>query len=144
MNHAVVGAITVAAFWLFLSIVSVAGMVYDYRKKHLTAETLRHAIENGQKLDPAVLDRLLSQQKYTDRRDQGLDPRLLKLAGIITLSAGIGVFALSFFVAQVAPVALYPIMGASLVVICVAAGLLFSANMLARDPGPGGFRDPRA
>ncbi len=143
MNHAVVGAIAVAAFWLFLAIVSVAGMMYDYRKKHLTAETVRRAIENGQKLDPAVLDRLLSQQKYTEGREQ-LDPRLLKIGGIITLSAGVGVFGLSLFVAQVAPLALYPIMGASLVVVCVAVGLLFSANVLARDPGPGRSGDRRA
>jgi hypothetical protein len=143
MNHSFVGAVAVASFWIFVAIVSVAGMMYDYRKKHLTVETLRYAIENGQKLDPAVLDRLLSQQRLDQAPEEGLDPRLLKIGGIITLAAGVGVFVLSFFIAQVAPVALYPIMGASLVVICVAIGLLVSANVLAR-PRPGHSGERRA
>jgi len=139
MDHAVVGAVAVAAFWLFIAIVSVAGMMYDYRKKQLTAETLRRAIDNGQKLDPAVLDRLLAQQRSA-AGPQTVDPRALKVAGIITLSASVGVFGLSFFIAQIAPVAFYPIMGASVVVACIAIGLLIAARFVERDVE----REPRA
>jgi len=75
----VIGAIAVATFWLFITIVSVAGIMYDYRKKRLVVDTLRHAIEHGAQLDPALLDRLLSHQKDADAREQTMDPRLLKM-----------------------------------------------------------------
>jgi hypothetical protein len=143
MNHALIGAVSIAAFWLFITIVSVAGIVYDYRKKNLAAETLRHAIGNSQKVDPALLDRLLSEHRYAPARGQEVDPRLLRIGGIITLAAGVGVFGLSFFIAQIAPPALFPIMGASFVVMCVATGLLISASFLERTPGtdyPGSHR----
>jgi len=143
MDHATVGAVAFASFWLFLAIVSVAGMMYDYRKKHLMAETLRRAIDNGQKLDPAVLDGLLAQHRHAQIGGQDLDPRHLQVGGIITLCAGIGVFCLAFFVSQIAPVARYPIMGASVVVLCVSIGLLISAKVLARPP-PGQDGVPRA
>lgn len=143
MNHSVVGAVAVAAFWLFVAIVSVAGMMYDYRKKQLMAETLRRAIDNGHKLDPAVLDGLISQQS-SSASPQTVDPRHLRVGGIVTLSSGIGVFGLSFFVAQVAPIARYPIMGASVVVVCVAIGLLIAAGFVERGLEPGRHGDPRA
>ncbi|HWG30162.1 MAG TPA: hypothetical protein VN676_06410 [Steroidobacteraceae bacterium] len=75
----VIGAIAVATFWLFITIVSVAAIMYDYRKKRLVVDTVRHAIEHGAQIDPALLDRLLSHQKHTDAREQALDPRLLKM-----------------------------------------------------------------
>ena len=36
------------AFWIFIAVVSVAGMVQDYRKRQLALEPLRIAIEHGQ------------------------------------------------------------------------------------------------
>ncbi len=143
MNSAYAGAIAGAAFWLFLAIVSVAGMMYDYRKKQLMAETLRRAIDNGQKLDPAVLDGLIAQQRSA-ASTQSVDPRQLKIGGIITLSTAVGLFAFSLFIAQIAPVALYPIMGASVLVSCVAIGLLIAAKFIERSVEPGYRGDPRA
>jgi hypothetical protein len=131
------GAIAVVAFWLFLAIVSVAGMMYDYRKKRLTVDTLRQAIEHGAQIDPAVLDRLLAQQKFVDAQEHALDPRLLKIGGIITVAAGIGLLPLALFIGQVKEVARFPIMGVGTLAICVGIGLLISARVLARDPAPG-------
>ena len=45
------GAAAMVAFWMFLAIVSVAGIIYDYRKKRLAVETLRQAIQSGQQID---------------------------------------------------------------------------------------------
>jgi hypothetical protein len=77
----VVASFAVVAFWLFIAIVSVTAIMYDYRKKQLAVDTLRHAIEHGQHLDPALLDRLLSHPKYADAREQVQDPRQLKIGG---------------------------------------------------------------
>jgi hypothetical protein len=55
----------------------------------------------------------------------------IKLGGIITIAAGIGICLLSFFVSRVAPVALYPILGGGVLVICVGVGLLIGAKVLA-------------
>src|SRR5579863_1990524 len=112
MAHEVVGAIAIVAFWMFITIVSVAGILYDYRKKRLAVDTLRLAIERGSQIDPAVLDRLLTQQKSADAGEQALDPRLLRIGGIITVAAGIGLLPLALFIAQVKEEARFPIMGA--------------------------------
>lgn len=133
----VIGAIAVATFWLFITIVSVAAIMYDYRKKRLVVDTVRHAIEHGAQIDPALLDRLLSHQKHTDAREQGLDPRLLKIGGIITIAAGIGFLPLALFIRQVHEVAVYPIMGIGVLAICVGIGLLISARVLSREAAPG-------
>jgi hypothetical protein len=127
-------ALAVISFWIFLTIVSVAGIRYDYLKKHLAVETLRQAIQSGQHIDPALLDRLLSHQKYAE---QAFDPRPLKIGGIITISSGVGVMVLAVFVSVVLPQALYPILGAGSVAICVGIGLLISGRVMAREPVPG-------
>jgi hypothetical protein len=133
----VVGSFAVVAFWMFITIVSVAGIMYDYRKKQLAADTLRHALEHGQHLDPALLDRLLTQQRYADGREQVQDPRQLKIGGIITIAAGIGFLPLGLFIRQVNAVAVYPIMGVGVLAICTGVGLLIAARVLAREPAPG-------
>jgi hypothetical protein len=129
-------AFAFASFWAFIAIVSVVGIVYDYRKKHLAVETLRYALEHGHHVDPALLDRLLSQQKHAEMQEREIDPRHLKIGGIITVATGVGVVILAFFIAQVAPLALYPIMGGGVLVACVGIGLLISARVLAHDPPP--------
>lgn len=133
----VIGAIAVATFWIFITIVSVAGIMYDYRKKRLVVDTVRHAIEHGAQIDPALLDRLLSHQKYADAREQVQDPRQLKIGGIITIAAGIGFLPLGLFIRQVHEVAVYPIMGVGVLAICTGIGLLIAARVLAREPAPG-------
>lgn len=115
------------AFLLFLALSAVAGIVADYKKRHLALEALRAAIERGQQLDPALVDRLMAPE-----HDQGMNPLPLKVGGIITIGAGIGVGLLSFFVAQVAPEALYPLVGTGVVAVCIGAGLMIAAGAVAR------------
>jgi Domain of unknown function (DUF6249) len=88
---------------------------------------LRAAIEKGQQVDPALIEKLMS----GERRDEKIDPMQVKLGGIITLATGIGICLLSFFISQIAPAALYPILGGGVLVICVGVGLMFGAKALA-------------
>jgi hypothetical protein len=87
------------AFWVFLTVAAVAGIVADYKKRGLALAPLRAAIERGQQLDPAVVERLMAPEP----RGEGLNALYLKVGGIVTIAAGIGVALLSFFLAQVAP-----------------------------------------
>jgi hypothetical protein len=106
--------------------VAVAAIITDYQKRRLNVDLLRTLIEKGQALDPAVVTKLIS----PDAADRSVDPLYIKLGGIIVTAAGIGVFAMSFFIARIAPVALYPIMAGGIVTICVGIGLLIGAKVL--------------
>ena len=114
------------AFFVFLAAASIAGIVADYKKRRIALEPLRAAIERGQQLDPQLVERLMAPES----RDEGLNPLYLKVGGIVTIASGIGVALLSFFVAQVAPVAFYPVLGAGVVAVCVGVGLTVAARVV--------------
>jgi hypothetical protein len=118
------------AFLLFLTVCAVAGIVADYKKRRVALEPLRAAIERGQQIDPAVIERLM-----TPDRDPGLNPVYLKIGGIIILSVGVGVALLAFILTQLedARGAFYPILGAAAVVLCFGAGLMFAARVVERQ-----------
>jgi hypothetical protein len=121
------GYLVGVAFWLFVAAAAVAGIVAEYKKRRLGVDLLRTSIERGQPLDPGLVERIFAASERQDR----IDPMNLKLGGIITVAAGCGVVILAFFISEVAPIALYPILGAGLVGICVGIGLLVAAKVLA-------------
>jgi hypothetical protein len=111
------------AFWIFVTIAAVAGIVADYKKRRVALEPLRAAIERGQPLDPALIERLMAPD-----REAGLNPVYLQVGGIILLSAGVGIAILAFLLSQIAPIALYPVLGGAIVTLCVGAGLVIAAR----------------
>jgi Domain of unknown function (DUF6249) len=115
------------AFWMFIGAVAVAGIIADYQKRRLNVELLRTIIEKGQALDPAMVTKLI----VPDVLDERVDPADLKLGGIITTATGVGIFLMSYFINRLAPVALYPMMAAGTVIICVGIGLLIGARAMA-------------
>ena len=127
------------AFWIFITIAAVAGIVADYKKRQVAFEPLRAAIERGQQLDPALVERLMAPQ-----RDEGINPLHLQVGGIITLASGVGVALLAFFLNPVAPMAFYPVLGGGVVVVCVGAGLMLAARAVERQRAahPDGERLP--
>jgi Domain of unknown function (DUF6249) len=130
MHHSPGAGIAVVAimFWVFIAVVSVAGMIQDYRKRKLALEPLRIAIEHGQQLSPEILARLLGQ----DERHEELDPKLLHVGGIITCAAGIGVALLSIFIALVYPPYHWIALGVGVLAVCVGVGLQIAAKSLRR------------
>ena len=110
-----------------------AGIVYDYRKKQLAFQALQLTIERGQNLDPAILEKLIASQNATGA---DIDPRHLTIAGIIVLSASLGVMSLSYFISQVAPKAFFPILGAGVVVFFIGSGLLIAGRYLRQTADP--------
>ena len=85
MHHPSAIAVVAVFFWIFITVVAVAGMMYDHRKRQLALEPLRIAIEHGQQLTPEIIARLVGREE----RHEELDPRLLLVGGIITAAAGL-------------------------------------------------------
>jgi len=133
------GATAIAiAFWTFVAISAVARIVADYKKRKAMLEPLRLAIERGQQLDPALVEKLLAREQ----RDDSVNPEHLQIGGIITVAAGIGLALLSVFMGRIAPPALYPILGAGVAAVCVGAGLVVAARAMVA--GRSGARDSSA
>lgn len=134
-------AIVAVAFWLFLGAAAVSAIRYDFKKRQLSMESLRAAIEHGQQLDPAVVEKLLAQHRQPDvERPQDLQPYLL-IGGIVTIAAGVGVSIGGLFLGIQFPVTRVPMIVAGVIAVCVGAGLLIAARVLERyrvrtgDPG---------
>jgi hypothetical protein len=117
------------AFWIFVGAVSIAGIVAEYKRRRLNVDLLRYSIDKGQPLDPVLVDRLMTQE----RQDDAVNPDDLQMGGIITAASGAGICMLALFMARVAAWALYPIMGAGVLAICVGIGLIIAAKTLRRS-----------
>jgi hypothetical protein len=121
------------AFWTFVAIATVAGIVSDYKKRQLTLEPLRAAIERGQQLDPSVVERLMAPPHAA-----GINPLTLWVSGVIVISAGVGVALLAFFLERVTPEAFWPILGGGVLTLCVGTGLVVAARIVQKYKGTRG------
>jgi|SRR5450755_2833256 hypothetical protein len=115
------------AFWIFVGAVAVAGIVADYKRRRGNVDVIRMAIDKGQQLDPALIEKLTSNEQH----DQRIDPLHMKFAAIITIASGIGICLLALFLVGLSPLAFYPTFGMGLVTICVGIGLRIGSKMLA-------------
>jgi len=127
-GHPALAAVAIA-FWIFLAVVSVAGMIQDYRKRQLAMEPLRIAIEHGQPLTPEVIACLLGREEAHGK----LDPEPLQVGGIITGASGLGVALLAPFVALVFPPYHWIVLGLGILTLCVGVGLLIAAKAIQRN-----------
>jgi hypothetical protein len=114
-------------FWLFLAAIIVAGIWFDARKRESDQETLRRIVESGQRVDQAMLDRILKAGTSNSRIDQDL-----KVGGLITLSVAPGLYLLGFFLSKVEPQMMDVMLGVSLLVGFVGIGLLAAGKMAER------------
>jgi hypothetical protein len=79
-------AVAALGFWVFLTASAVAGIVADYKKRHLELEPLRAAIERGQQLDPVIVERLMAREQNKSEPQ----PVYFRIGGIVTVSVGVG------------------------------------------------------
>lgn len=122
MNHLVP-----IAFLAFVTVCAVAGIVADYKKRQAALEPLRAAIERGQQLDLALVERLMAPEPSS-----GVAPMGLLVGGIVASAAGIGVMILSILLAQTEHNVFYPVMGGGIVLLCVGVGLIVAARAVER------------
>lgn len=116
------------AFWGFIASVVVAGIWYDVRKREAQQETIRRLFESGRDIDPAVMDRLLSNSG--DKADR-LD-RAFKMTGWILLPAAVGLVVLGMVLGIQVPDAKLPLLGVAGLVGCLGLGFLAAARMAQR------------
>jgi hypothetical protein len=121
------------AFWVFVAIATVAGIVGEYKKRQLALEPLRAAIEKGQQLDPAIIEKLMAPE-----RRAGVNPVGLWIAGVIVVSAGVGVCLLAFILGHVRPPAFWPLLGGGVMTLCVGIGLVVAARIVQTHKGSRG------
>jgi len=127
------------AFWIFLTAVSVVGIVADLKKRQLQLAPLRAALEHGQQLDPQTLERLLARESETP-----LNPVYLRIGGIVTMAAGIGIALVSVILTPLIPIVRYPGVALGVLAVCVGAGVLLSARVLERSQRPASEHGPVA
>lgn len=113
-------------FWLFLASVVVAGIWFDARKRESQQETLRRIVESGQKIDSAMIDKLLAAGGGS-RADQDL-----KVAGLITVFVAPGLAIFGFFLSKLQEEIFDVLLGVSLLVGLIGIGLYLAGKMSER------------
>ena len=111
------------AFLAFLTICAVTGIITDYKKRKASLETLRAAIDRGQQLDPALVEKLMAPEKPS-----GIAPMSLVVGGIVTSAAGVGIMIMSVLLSQQDHSALFPILGGGIVTLCIGASLIIASR----------------
>lgn len=115
------------AFWGFLAAVVVGGMWYGLRERQAQYDTVRRIIESGQKVDDALIDKIIGGNRPPDRS--------LKIAGLIVIFVAPGLAVLAWFIGQLSEPWLMPILGAAALVAFVGIGLLVAAKAAERMYG---------
>lgn len=116
----------VLGFWLFVAAIIVAAIWSDSKRKETQQETLRRVVESGQNIDPEVFDRMLGK---SDAAKQASD---LRVAGLITSSAGVGMLVFALFLGTFDSRSMFAMFGVSALIGCIGVGLLLAARLVGR------------
>ena len=76
--------------FLFAGVIVIGALYFQYARRRETEKTIRIAIEKGMTLDPAVIEKMLPQRRYS--------PLRLRIWGIILIFLGIGLAVMHIFV----------------------------------------------
>jgi len=114
-------ALVAAAFWLFVILITILPIWFHHQRRLETEKTIRIAIEKGQNLDPATIDRLLGASTADQAKDS---PEQSRRAGVITGSVAVGIYLFGVFTGGKA------LIGVAALVLCIGAGLFASASFI--------------
>lgn len=118
-------------FWGGIWAITIVAILVPVLRERETQKTLRHAIEKGQTLDPATVESLLAPKgPETTTPAEGC-----LMTGVILIALGLGAMVLSWFIAQLAPPALYPILGGGLALTILGGGFVLLARLLGASKG---------
>ena len=126
MSHDLVAAVGAAAFWAFVAVCVAAGAAQAIFRNRETQKTIRQAIESGQTLDPATLERLLRGQAPTPQSAPQTRFGLIT-GGIVMLCIGAGLAIMGWFISLDQPGAFHPMLGVGSLVGLIGVGLLVAS-----------------
>jgi hypothetical protein len=131
MKEADMSQVAPIAMWAGIAVIVLAGVWREIVFRREAEATIRLAIEKGQALDSALIEKL-----FAGKRSTG--PEGFLVAGVLTLAAGIGLPILGYFIrlsGNAKP--LYPMMGVGVLVSLVGiAQIILSALLRRRRAGP--------
>ena len=116
----------VLGFWLFIAAIIVTAIWSDSKRKESQQETLRRVVASGQDIDLEVIDRLIG------KSDAAKQARDLKVAGLITVSVGVGMLVFGGFLGTFDTTAMMAMIGVSALIACIGGGLLLAAKLVGR------------
>lgn len=123
--------------WIFIMIVVLSGIITDSIRRRHALEVIKLAIEKGQPLDPALVEKLLGR-----RRSLSMVPNSMVVTGILCISGGIGVILFGLCLGDIK--AILPVAGMGMIVILTGIGMLISARYVRRNQQNNSTQGPTA
>ena len=119
------GALAPFAFWGFIAVVTIANVWREVAMRREAEITIRMAIEKGQQLDPATVEKLLGSQRKRGRADS------LIVAGGVMLATGVGLPIMGYFIARGGEDdAFYPLVGVGCLVFLIGVAFLVLSSIM--------------
>lgn len=115
--------------WIAIVLIVAVSALRKYLTERERQQTLRAALERGQPIDPAVINKIVTRQApYSSRRQ-------LQTGGVITLSVGIGLGLMGLFVfPSRGPDFFNPLLGPGVLVAVIGLGILLASLLQPKDP----------
>jgi hypothetical protein len=142
MHYDLAAAVAPAAFWAFVAVCVICGAVSSVARNRETQKTIRQAIEKGETLDPATLERLLQGAARAPAPPAPQTRFGLIVGGIIMLCIGAGLAIMGWFIhlgqgtaPYAGPDPLYPMLGVGCLVGMIGVGLLIAAGFAGKSEG---------
>ena len=131
MSHDLVAAVGAAAFWAFVAVCVAAGAAQAIFRNRETQKTIRLAIEKGQTLDPATLERLLKGDVAAPPAS-GQTRFGLITGGLVMLCIGVGLAVMGWFISLDQPGAFHPMLGVGSLVGLIGVALLIASRFVVK------------
>jgi hypothetical protein len=124
-------------FWGGIWAIAIVAILLPVLREREMQKTLRHAIEKGQTLDPAIVETLLatSDKAWPNSKSTLTVSQNFLIGGAIILALGLGAMMMGWFIAQLAPKAFYPIFGGGVVLCILGAAFLLLSRLLGSRKG---------
>ena len=104
----------------------IGGMIVGSRLRRAALQVIQSAVEKGERLDPAVIEQIISPPRPARPASAKLGP----MPGIMTIALGIGVSLLAATVNWGQPDKILHTLGSGLILICLGVGLLICDRVL--------------
>jgi hypothetical protein len=116
-------------FWMFIAVIVGLSLASGAFRHYQTQQTIRKAIERGDKLDPETLERIVA----TERPKVPPPYPGLIIGGVLMLCIGAGLCVIGWTMSHVHPEQLYQGLGAGAMCGLIGVGLLVAAVLIGRD-----------